>query len=264
MPLALAPVLFAVLPESLRFLVARGDAADRIAATLRRIEPSLKLAAGVRFTGAHKAAGLPVRQLLQGGVLVGTLFLWSTFFMSLLVVYLLSSWLPTLIHATGASLQTAALVTAMFQVGGTVGAVALGRLMDRFDPHAVLGMSYALAGLFIAATGAVAATPWLIAVTVFGAGFCISGSQVGANALAAAYYPTSSRATGVSWANGVGRSGSVVGSMVGGAMLSAGLGLDTVFAIVAVPAVLAGVSIYAMGQARRRQAAAAMLAAEAR
>ena len=57
------------------------------------------------------------------------------------------------------------------------------------------------------------------------------GGQVGANALSAAYYPTASRATGVSWANGVGRIGSVPGSMLGGFMLSLGWGLPTVFGI---------------------------------
>jgi MFS transporter, AAHS family, 4-hydroxybenzoate transporter len=160
---------------------------------------------------------------------------------------LLSSWLPTLIRSTGASLATAAVVTAMFQVGGTLGAIALGRLMDLFDPHRVLGASYALAGLFIALVGSVAASPWLVALAVFGAGFCISGSQVGANALSAAFYPTASRATGVSWANAIGRSGSVLGSMVGGAMLGLGWGLPTVFATVAAPAVIAGISMLVMG-----------------
>jgi MFS transporter, AAHS family, 4-hydroxybenzoate transporter len=167
---------------------------------------------------------------------------------------LLSSWLPTLIRSTGASLGTAAVVTAMFQVGGTLGAIALGRLMDLFDPHRVLGASYALAGLFIALIGSVAASPWLVALTVFGAGFCISGSQVGANALSAAFYPTASRATGVSWANAIGRSGSVLGSMVGGAMLGLGWGLPTVFTAVAVPAVIAGVSMFMMGVYSRRPA----------
>jgi MFS transporter, AAHS family, 4-hydroxybenzoate transporter len=219
MPLALAPVLWIALPESLRFPVMRGDRAPRVEATLRRIAPDAAIPPAARFVGAHKPEGSPVRQLFRRDLVVGTLLLWLTFFMSLLVVYLLSSWLPTLIRSTGASLATAAVVTAMFQVGGTVGAIALGRLMDLFDPHHVLGASYALAGLFIALVGSVAASPWLVAVVVCGAGFCISGSQVGANALSAAFYPTASRATGVSWANAIGRSGSVLGSMVGGAML---------------------------------------------
>ena len=67
------------------------------------------------------------------------------------------------------------------------------------------------------------------------------------NALAAAYYPTANRATGVSWANGVGRIGSVLGSMLGGFMLSLGWGIPTVFAIVAIPAFIAGLAIFVMG-----------------
>jgi AAHS family 4-hydroxybenzoate transporter-like MFS transporter len=172
--------------------------------------------------------------------------------MSLLVVYLLSSWLPTLINSSGVSLRTASLITAMFQVGGTIGAVTIGLLMDRANPHHVLGVAYALAGIFIFLIGLASAMPWLMVLAVFGAGFCVSGSQVGANALSAAYYPTASRATGVSWANGVGRIGSVLGSMLGGFMLSLGWSLPTVFAIVAIPAVIAGLAIFVMGLVRAR------------
>lgn len=87
-------------------------------------------------------------------------------------------------------------------------------------------------------------------LAVFGAGFCVSGSQVGANALSASYYPTASCATGVSWSNGVGRIGSVLGSMLGGVMLSLGLSLPAVFAIVAIPAFIAGGAIFVMGLVR--------------
>jgi len=90
-------------------------------------------------------------------------------------------------------------------------------------------------------------------VAVFFAGFGVSGSQVGANALAAAFYPTASRATGVSWASGVGRIGSVLGSMLGGTMLSLQWGLPTVFLIVAIPAFIAGISMLAMGWTRFRR-----------
>ncbi len=201
--LLLVPVLWHAPPESVRFLVVRGDRAANVAAILRRIDPKLHLPDGTRFIGAHQATGLPVWGLLRGDVLIGTLLLWVTYFIGLLVVYLLSSWLPTLIHRTGVSLRTAALVTTTSQVGGTLGALVLDRMMDvnkkipaascgvlvvvrkqtrstqqaagnmsrkRFNPHAMLGVAYALAGLFIAVTGGVAAMPWLIAVAVFGAG----------------------------------------------------------------------------------------------
>jgi AAHS family 4-hydroxybenzoate transporter-like MFS transporter len=250
-PLVLAPVLWWALPESVRYLVMRGGETDRIVATLHRIAPEADLQ-DAAFVGAQEPHGSPMRQLFAAGLLRGTLLLWLAFFMSLLVVYLLSSWLPTLIHSSGVSLRTASLITAMFQVGGTIGAVTIGRLMDRLNPHHVLGIAYASAGLFVYLIGHAAAAPWLMVIAVFGAGFCVSGSQVGANALAAAYYPTASRATGVSWANGVGRIGSVLGSMLGGVMLGLGWGLPTMFAVVAIPAVIAGLAIFSLGLVRRR------------
>jgi AAHS family 4-hydroxybenzoate transporter-like MFS transporter len=198
----------------------------------------------------EKPAGFPVKHLFQRDLVGGTLLLWLAFFMSLLVIYLLSSWLPTLIKSTGVSLKTASIVTAMFQVGGTLGALLLGWLMDRINPQYVLAVTYASAAVFIAVIGSVAAQPWLVAIAVFGAGFCISGSQTGANALAASYYPTDCRATGVSWANGVGRIGSVLGSMAGGLMLTLNWDLPTVFAVVAIPAVVAGSCLFAMGRYR--------------
>jgi AAHS family 4-hydroxybenzoate transporter-like MFS transporter len=59
----------------------------------------------------------------------------------------------------------------------------------------------------------------------------------------------------VSWANGVGRLGSVLGSMLAGVLLSPGRQLSTAFAIVAVPAFIAGTSTLAMGRlmAARRE-----------
>jgi AAHS family 4-hydroxybenzoate transporter-like MFS transporter len=209
-PLLLAPVLWRSLPESVLYL---------------------QTAAAARLS--------PVLQLFEGGLLAGTLALWLAFFMSLLVVYLLSNWMPTLIQrSTGASLGHAALITAMLQIGGTAGAIFVGRLMDAFDPHYVLGAVYLAGAGCIVAISLSTANPWLMAGAVFGAGFCVSGGQVGANALSAEFYPTPYRATGVAWANGIGRSGSIVGSLLGGGMLAMGLEVTTVYALVAIPAVI--------------------------
>jgi MFS transporter, AAHS family, 4-hydroxybenzoate transporter len=249
-PIVLVPLLAWRLPESVRYLAGRGGHRERIERTLARIAPEAELADATFTTSGPKADGSPVSHLFRPELLRGTLLMWLAFFMSLLVIYLLSSWLPTLLRTTGASLRTAALVTAMFQVGGTLGAIVLGWLMDRLNPCYVLGASYAAAGVFTAAIGSLAASPWLAALAVFLAGFCVSGSQVGANALTAAFYPTDCRATGVSWANGVGRLGSVVGSVAGGAMLSIGLTLPSLFVIVGVPAVVAGIAMTALGRWR--------------
>ncbi|WP_175750536.1 MFS transporter [Burkholderia anthina] len=256
-PLLLLPALAWRLPESVRYLVNTGAARERIAAMLARIAPDPHLAHASFIAPSGKPAGSPFGRLFGADLLRGTLLLWLTFFMSLLVIYLLSSWLPTLLRTTGATLQMAARVTAMFQVGGT-----LGWLMDRFDPHRVLACSYAGAGVFVAAIGVLAASPSGAALAVFAAGFCVSGSQVGANALSAAFYPTECRTTGVSWANGIGRSGSVVGSMAGGAMLAMGLPLPTAFACVAVPCVIAGGAVFVLGVQRAGRTAADAIAGE--
>lgn len=255
LPLALLPVLVWRLPESVRYLVMENKGFHRVAATLRRIDPAQDFDKAHFVVSHHKPAGMPVSHLFRPDLLRGTLLLWLTFFMSLLVIYLLSSWLPTFIKSTGVSLKTASLVTTMFQVGGTVGAIVLGWLMDRLAPYRVLATSYMLAGLFIAAIGSLSGNPVLAGLAVFCAGFCVSGSQVGANALSASFYPTDCRATGVSWANGVGRMGSVLGSVGGGAMLTMNLPLSSVFMIVGLPAVVAGITMLMFGLHRSRQPA---------
>ena len=95
-----------------------------------------------------------MRQLFGGGLLRGTLLLWLAFFMSLLVVYLLSNWMPTLIQRSGLSLAARRSHGAMFQIGGTVGAIAIGRLMDRFNPHHVLCVAYLRSGRHSSASSA--------------------------------------------------------------------------------------------------------------
>lgn len=261
LPLLLLPALIWRLPESPRFLALRGAAPERVAKVLARIAPGADLS-GATFTTASAAPGTPMLQLFREGLAAGTLLIWATFFMSLLVFYLLSSWLPLLITTAGFSMQDAALMAATLATGGTVGAIAIGRLMDRFDPHRVLALAYLVAGGFVMLLGNATAAPALLVLAIFGAGFGVAGAQVGVNALAAAYYPTTSRATGVSWANAVGRTGSVLGSMVGGFLLSLGWDLPTVFSVAAVPAFVAGGAMLAKGMLGRPAPAAIAVAAE--
>lgn len=252
-PLFLAPVLGWVLPESVRYLVMRGGAQDRVAGILRRVAPTADLR-GATYVGVAASQASPVRQLFGGGLFSGTLLLWLAFFMSLLVVYLLTNWMPTLIqHTAGASLAGAAFMASMFQVGGTVGAIVVGRLMDRFEPHCVLCSVYLGGAASVLLISLSTATPWLMTCAVFAAGMCVSGGQVGANALSAAFYPTPYRATGVSWANGIGRSGSIVGSLLGGVLLGFGWPATTVYALVAIPAVVSALALATLGAVRRHE-----------
>ena len=205
---------------------------------------------GERYTDTHfwldePAAGAKgsISQLFTGRQLAITLMLWVVFFMSLLIIYLLSSWMPTLLNHRGIDLQHASWVTAAFQIGGTFGALLLGVLMDRFNPYRVLALSYGLGAVCIVMIGLSENGLWLMALAIFGTGIGISGSQVGLNALTATLYPTQSRATGVSWSNAVGRCGAIVGSLSGGVMMAMNFSFDTLFFVIAVPAVVSAVML---------------------
>jgi AAHS family 4-hydroxybenzoate transporter-like MFS transporter len=89
--------------------------------------------------------------------------------------------------------------------------------------------------------------PTWVYVTVFMAGLGLSGAQTGANVLVAGFYTTAARATGVSWALGVGRIGSIIGSMTGGVLLVAVHTVDIAFVVFAAPVVIAGVAMLANG-----------------
>jgi AAHS family 4-hydroxybenzoate transporter-like MFS transporter len=91
----------------------------------------------------------------------------------------------------------------------------------------------------------------LVTSAIFAAGFCIIGGQIAANALTATYYPTAIRSTGMGWALGVGRVGSIVGPLVGGAMLAARAGVDTLFTVAAIPALIAAAAALALVRVAR-------------
>jgi MFS transporter, AAHS family, 4-hydroxybenzoate transporter len=261
-PLLLAPLLLLALPESMRFLlvaqrtrglnriIKQANQQERIARIALRIDP--RLDPRTRFIASEAAAQSSVRTLFAPNMIAGTLLLWATFFMSLLIVYLLSSWMPTLLSGNGISLRKASLMTATFQIGGTVGAICLGRLMDRRNPHHVLSSAYVAAAAFIVMCALAGSSVATIVIAVFGIGVCVSGGQVGGSALAASFYPTASRATGVAWANAVGRSGSIAGSLLGGVMMSQKLDFKTIFLLLTIPSLAAAVSLAVLGRVRHQ------------
>ena len=214
-PLVLVPILMWRLPELVRYLALSGDADARVAELLALVGRNVASAVGTRFVvNEPELKGIPVQHLFRGGRTLSTLLLWVVFFMSLLDIYLLTDWLPTVHHDLGASIAFAAVIGSMLQIGGVVGTFALGSIIDRFSFRA-LALVYFIAVFAVAAIGQLGHSAILAAVAIFIAGFCIVGGQIAANALAAGFYPTSVRATGVGWALGIGRIGSIVGPSSG-------------------------------------------------
>src|SRR5436190_824029 len=179
--------------------------------------------------------GFNPKYLFEGGLALITPLLWICFACNLMGFYFLISWLPTLL--TGAKLppSEAAIATALVQIGGTVGGLALTRPIDAkgFLPVTIL---FACSVLAVGALGYVglSSAAALMAI-VFLAGFCVLGLQFGLNAASAMIYPTSVRSNGSGWAFGVGRVGSVVGPIVGGVLIGMKTPLQDLFLWAAVP-----------------------------
>jgi AAHS family 4-hydroxybenzoate transporter-like MFS transporter len=247
-PLIYAPFLARMLPESIRFLALTGRDDAKLGQLLTRVAPAEVFPAGTRFTVHEpKLAGIPVAHLFDQGRTLTTLLFWVVFFMSLLDLYLLSNWLPTVLNDLGASISMAAAIGAMLQVGGVVGTFTLGIFIDRFSFRA-LALTYLIASVAISAIGFSGHSVALVTVAIFCAGFCIVGGQIASNALAATYYPTAMRSTGVGWALGIGRIGSIVGPLVGGVMISNQVGVQALFTTAAIPALCACLAAFALSR----------------
>ena len=244
LPLVMVPVLFAFLPESARFMVVRQFAPQQIAQVLARVCGTSLHGVQAFISGEPELkTKQPIATLFQPGFRLRTMTLWVTYFMGLLVIYLTTSWLPTMMKDAGMSIDRAANVTALFQLGGTVGALLVGWLMDRLSPNRVIASAYVLGAAALVALGFGGLTNSLIGMLVLTVGFFLSGAQTGLNGFAPGCYPTQARATGVSWMLGMGRLGSILGSSIGGVLLSMGWGFEGIFVALALPAVVAGLSI---------------------
>ncbi|MBU9205436.1 MFS transporter [Burkholderia multivorans] len=244
LPVATVPLLFAWLPESVRFMLVRGYPRERIAATLNRVcradfSPATSFFAPEPATPGKGSIGV----LFARGYGVVTISLWVTYFMGLLVIYLITGWLPTLIRDAGLPIDKAADVTAMFQTGGIAGAVLAGWAMDRLPPVSVIAVTYAGGALCVLGLGTAGAMSGALPLWMLAAGFFMNGAQTGLNAYAPVCYPTKARATGVSWMLGIGRCGSILGSAVGGLLIGWGYGFGALLSMLAIPAGMAAVAI---------------------
>lgn len=240
MPLALAAALIALLPESVRYLVLHGHPVEQIRKVLSRVTGAA-LDHVTTFT-IHEAA--PAGKSAIGTVLsaryrLGSAMLWTTYFMGLLIFYLLTSWMPTLMKDAGFTIQRASLLTALFPLGGGIGTITAGWFMDRFNPNKVIALTYALTAVLIYAVGQGTGSQVALGVLIFLAGTAMNGAQSSMPSLAAGFYPTQGRATGVAWMLGIGRFGGIAGALLGAELLRLHMGFETIFTLLAIPALLA-------------------------
>ncbi len=164
-----------------------------------------------------------VRDLLTPLYRQRTLWLWLGFAMNAFVLYVVVSWLPTLLVGAGWSRTQALQAVAFNQVGGILGGLSLAWLMDRMGAERTLFASFLLSAAVLIAFQVVAPGFWTWGVLLLLVGACFGGAQFAIPTLTAAYYPAAILATGSGWASAIARAGAFVAPLTGGALLAQGM-----------------------------------------
>jgi AAHS family 4-hydroxybenzoate transporter-like MFS transporter len=226
-PVVLALVVAWTLPESVRFLTVRGERLDQVRRTLRRLSRDAAMDRATEFTIAEtRHQGLPVRHLFTNGRASMTALLWLAFVSSLLGHYFLTSWLPTILAAASIPLTYAIVSGALLQGGGGIGGMVICWLSDK-KGIGFIALAFCAASPLVVLLPRVRGNPLLL--LAFGVGFFLVGGQIGLNSIAGTVYPTDVRSTGLGWALGIGRIGSILGPVLGGVLISAHVPIRSLF-----------------------------------
>lgn len=236
--LFLLPPITLALPESVRFLVARGRHAEALKAVSRieqsaRLQPGLWTEAdlGLPTYGAHGSFAT----LFRGGLAPMTLLVWSTYLLNNIALYGLAVWLPSLLVKEGFSLVKS-YSYAMVQAGGSAaGGFLLGCFMDRFGRKPGLMLIYLAGGFSVVLFGLAAGNNLYLFLAGAATGVFVLGTPTALNVVCSEIYPTNVRSTGVASTQAAGRIGSILGPMAGGLVQGFGIGFHEFFLLFAIP-----------------------------
>jgi AAHS family 4-hydroxybenzoate transporter-like MFS transporter len=225
-------------------MVAKAQPVEKIRRALLRISADAANATSFVMTEHKPAVGTRsgLGLVLSSHYLVGSVMMWIAYFMGLVVFYALINWMPILLKDAGIDARQATLISALFPLGG-VGAVVFGLLMDRFNPNKVIAVGYALTAVAVFAIGQSLGNVWWLVFFVLVGGILMNTAQSSMPALAAHFYPTQGRGTGVAWMLGIGRFGGIAGSFLVAELTRRQVPLSEIFTIVAIAGVIATIAL---------------------
>jgi AAHS family 3-hydroxyphenylpropionic acid transporter len=198
-----------------------------------------------RPAGSGRSEGRLAETLFAEGRAGPTLLLWAASLLTLVVMYLLLNWLPTLVVAKGYGAADGASASLAFNAVGIVGSLALGLMADRVGVRVTVFGAYLALGAGLWGLGAAAGLGGIVALS--GAvGFLVMGTQYILYGLAPTLYPQAARAAGAGAVVGVGRFGAIIGPLLAGDLRQAGWSADQVLTTLAPVALAAGAAIVAM------------------
>jgi len=248
-PFILLPAFALIMPESISFLASIGNR-DKVDALSKRLGLQVE---DLTVVHGNPEARATVRRLFAEGRAIGTLFLWTTLFLSLLLTVFLVSWMPLVTHHAGLGMKSAVLGVAALNLGGIVGCFLIGWISRRFSSIVPIAVAYALGGAAVALIGLVVQSGQILLAVSFVAGILTVGSQMCAVALSASYYESALRSTGVGWALGIGRIGAIIGPVIGGVLIAQHVSTPTLFLIAGAASLGASAAVFGIARVTRRR-----------
>ena len=243
-PLLFLPILWKYLPESLMYLTNKQQTVEA-QNIIQKISPTQIIGSDTQFVlnEVQKGDEAPLKALFQQGRTFSTFMFWLAFFMCLLMVYALGSWLPKLMIQAGYSLGASMIFLFALNIGGMIGAIGGGYLADRFHIKKVLTIMFLCGAASLILLGY--NSPQFVLYSLIAvAGAATIGSQILLYTFVAQYYPSTVRSTGMGWASGIGRIGAIVGPVLTGALLTMNLPHQMNFFAIAIPGLIAALAIF--------------------
>lgn len=252
LPILLAPVLMLALPESLNYLVSRGTRGAAIARILARVAPATRHSADSKFVmeqAYEKKVQVP--ELFRAGYARCTILLWMSLFISLIALFSLSNWLPTLLNSVGITPKQIVTITGLGQAAGLAGSLVAARLIVSYRPFRVAAAGYALAAVLLVALGMAGSGFVALLIVNSFLYFFLIGDQNILNAMSGALYPPKIRATGSGWAIGMGRIGGIIGPSIAGALLALHWMPNQLFIVAAIPVLATAAIVFMLSNAAK-------------
>ncbi|MGH8220193.1 MAG: MFS transporter [Steroidobacteraceae bacterium] len=260
--------LLVTLPESLRFLVTTGRRPERLRRAVRRLAPERDVPANARFVLSDEQRSPDDRARTLGALFEGRLryitpLLWAGYIASSMTTFFIAQWGTVVYEALGFSFNSAAWITSGNSAAGATGGLLLMRLTDRLGVGSVaVYPAIALPLLMVIAFAHLTQSSFIVLFLVIAV--FLSGSHYGVTSVTGLFYPTSHRALGTGWASSVAKLGSIAGPFIGGVVLSSGLPVQHIFAVMAVcPAILSLCMLGIAAQEKRARREATVIATAA-
>jgi MFS transporter, AAHS family, 4-hydroxybenzoate transporter len=246
-PVLLSPVLILALPESLNYLVSRKTRGAEIARVLKKLAPGVQHSADSRFVmdqAYEKKVQVP--ELFRAGNASRTILLWTILFVSLITLFSLTNWLPTLFNTLGITPKQVVTIMAVSQGAGLLGSLVAARLVVSYRPFHVAALGFAIAASLLLSLGKFGSGYSAILIVNPFLYFFLIGDQNIVNAMAGQLYPPKIRATGTGWGIGIGRIGGIIGPSIAGLLLAFQWTPGRLFMLAAFPTLATSAAAFAL------------------